>query len=49
MARNSALHTGADPAVGRAGLKPPTAAVTMEPLLEPLLNFIDMKEIKEEL
>jgi hypothetical protein len=28
---------------------PPTAAATMEPLLEPLLIFIGMKEMEEEL
>jgi hypothetical protein len=37
---------GADPAVGRAGLEPPTAAATIEPLLELLLIFIGMKEMK---
>jgi hypothetical protein len=43
------LLSGADPVVGRAGLKPPTAAATMEPLLEPLLIFIGMKEMEERL
>jgi hypothetical protein len=33
--------------VGRVGLKPPTAAATMEPLLEPLLNFKGMKEMEK--
>jgi hypothetical protein len=39
---------GADPAVGAGGAQaPPTASATMEPLLEPLLNFEGMKEMEE--
>jgi hypothetical protein len=45
--RGAMAHSKRRATVGRAGLKPPTAAATMELLLKPFLIFIGMKEMEE--
>ena len=40
--------SAADPAVGRVGLKPPTAGKPMKPPTKTLLHFLIMNEEEEE-
>jgi hypothetical protein len=44
---NIYIHRGGSSGGAGGAQAPPTAAATMEPLLEPLLIFIGMKETEE--